>query len=84
MLVLHPLQEELPEWIDRWLAAKAIINVLIICIGPEPQFVAVAKEQQAEQKKEDDESEGRRVGSGHDYTAGSVGTDCTAFSLLYC
>jgi hypothetical protein len=56
IFVLHPLQKKLPKRINRWLPGKAIINVLIIGIGLEPEFISVAQEQQAEKKKDENES----------------------------
>jgi hypothetical protein len=52
------LEEEFPEWVDRWLPGKAIVNVLIIGIGLEPEFIGVSKEQKAEEKKDQNESKG--------------------------
>jgi hypothetical protein len=51
LLIFDPLQNELPEWIDRGLAGQAIINVLVILVRFEPKLVRVAKEQQAEEQK---------------------------------
>jgi hypothetical protein len=58
------LEKEFPERVDGRLMRKAIINVLIIGIGFKPEFVCVAKEDQAEEKKGEDKSE-RRLGEGH-------------------
>ena len=62
LLVLHPLEKEIPERIDRRLAGKAIINGLVIFVCFEPEFVSVGKEDQAEEQEEDDKAEG---GLGH-------------------
>jgi len=44
MFVFHSLEEELPERIDGRLTGKAIINVLIVRVRLEPEFIRVAKE----------------------------------------
>jgi hypothetical protein len=49
ILVFHSVQKESPEWIDRRFTGEAIINVLVIFVGFEPEFVRIAKEQQAEE-----------------------------------
>ena len=62
MPVLHPLEEEILEGVERGFAGKAIINILVILVCFEPEFVRVRKEQQAEEQEDDDKSEG---GLGH-------------------
>jgi hypothetical protein len=57
ILVLHPLEKKLPERIDRGFPRKAIINVLVILIGFEPEFIGIGKEQQAKKQKDQDKSE---------------------------
>jgi hypothetical protein len=54
--IFHALEEKLPEWVDRRLAGKAIINVLVILIRFEPELIRVAKEQQAEKQKDEDKT----------------------------
>jgi hypothetical protein len=49
LLVLHPLKEKIPERIDGRLTTKAIINVLVIGICPEPEFICITEEQEAEE-----------------------------------
>ena len=58
----QPLEEEIPERIERRLARKAIINGLVVLVRFEPEFVRVGKEQQTEQQEENGKSEG---GLGH-------------------
>jgi hypothetical protein len=79
LLILHPLSEEFPERIDRRFACKAIINVLIILVGLEPELVTIAQKQQAEQQENEDKSQGRLVGRRHVYTAGTPIDDRTCF-----
>ena len=56
--LFHPSQKELTERIDRRLARKAIINVLIILVRFEPELIRITKEQQAEEQEDDDKSQG--------------------------
>ena len=56
-LILHSLEKEPPKRIYRRLMGKAIINVLVILIRFEPEFVRVGKEQQTENKEEDNEAD---------------------------
>jgi hypothetical protein len=49
LLILHPLEKKFPEGIERRLAGEAIINVLVILICFEPKFIAIGKEEQAEE-----------------------------------
>ena len=62
LLVFHPLEEEILEGVGSPLIGEAIINVLVVCVRFEPEFVRVRKEQQAEEKEEEDKSKG---GLGH-------------------
>jgi hypothetical protein len=48
-LVFHPLEEEYPERINGRFPGKAIINVLVIGICPEPEFIRITKEQEAKE-----------------------------------
>jgi hypothetical protein len=48
LLILHLLQKELPERIDRRLAGKAIINVPVILVRFEPELIGVPEEEQTE------------------------------------
>lgn len=50
------LKEKFAEGVIRWLAGEAIINVLVILVCFELQFVRIAKEQQAEEQKGADKS----------------------------
>jgi hypothetical protein len=43
--ILHALEKKTPEWIDRRLTSQAIINVLVILVRFEPEFVRIAKEE---------------------------------------
>jgi hypothetical protein len=57
LLVLHPLEEEIPERVNGGLAGKAIINGLVVFVRFEPEFAGVGKEQQTEEQEGDDKSE---------------------------
>jgi hypothetical protein len=57
LLVFHPFEEEFSEGVYRRFTGEAIINVLVIRIRFEPEFVGVEKEQQAEKQENDDKSE---------------------------
>ena len=65
LLIFHPLEEAFLEGIERRLAGQAIINVLVVRVRFEPEFVGVRKEQQAEEQEDDDKSKGR-LGCNHD------------------
>ncbi len=57
--IFHPLEKKLPEWIERRLAGKAIINVLIILVRFEPKLIGIGKKYQAKEQEDEDKSEGR-------------------------
>ena len=55
--ILHALEEEILEGIERRLSRETIINVLVILVRFEPEFVGIGEEQQAEEQENDDKSE---------------------------
>ena len=55
--IFHALKEKLAERIDRRFTRQAIINVPVILVRFEPEFIRVTKEQQAEEQKDKDKSE---------------------------
>ena len=57
LFVLHSLEEEFSERIERRLAVQAIINVLIVLIRFEPEFVGIRKKKQTEEQEDEDKSE---------------------------
>ena len=65
LLILHSLQKKLAEWIERRLAGKAIINVLIVLVCFEPEFIGVVKEYPAKKEKSEKEDQGRFVQFGY-------------------
>jgi hypothetical protein len=56
--ILNPLEKKLFEGVDGRLAGKAIINVLVILVRFEPEFVGIAKEKQTAEQKNKDKSKG--------------------------
>lgn len=59
LFILHLFEEEIFERVERRPAGKTIINVLIIRIRFEPEFITVRKEDQAKEQKDENESERR-------------------------
>jgi hypothetical protein len=59
LFIFHPLAEEILHGDERRLARKAIINVLIVLVGFEPQFVGVGNEYKAEEQEKYDKTKGR-------------------------
>jgi len=57
LLIFHPPEEEIPEWVERRFVRKAIINGLVVFVRFEPEFIGVGEEEQAEEQKDDDKSE---------------------------
>jgi hypothetical protein len=56
--VFQPLEEEILEWVRGFLVGEAVVNVMIIRVRFEPQFVGIGKEQQAKEQEDEDKSEG--------------------------
>jgi hypothetical protein len=59
LFIFHPLSEEIPHRDERRLAGKAIINVLVVLVGFEPQFGGIGNEDKAEEQEEKDKAKGR-------------------------
>jgi hypothetical protein len=58
LLIFHPLAEELPHGNDRGLTGKAIINVLVVLVCPEPQLVGIGNKYKAEKQEQKDKTDG--------------------------
>ena len=54
-------EKEIFEWIKRGRAGEAVVNILIIRVRFEPQFVGVREEQPAEKEENEHKSEGRFI-----------------------
>jgi hypothetical protein len=61
LLIFHPLEKEFSQWIYRWFAGKAIINILVVHVCLEPEFIGIVKEYPAKKEKSESESEGRLI-----------------------
>ncbi len=55
--VFQPFQKEILEWVRGFLVGQAVVNVLIICVSFEPQFISVGEEDQAEKEEYEYKSE---------------------------
>jgi hypothetical protein len=67
LFIFHPFDEEIPHGDERRLTGKAIINVLVILVGLEPQFVGVGDEYKAEEQEEKDKTKGRLAKIDHTF-----------------
>ena len=61
LLVFHSVEKKLPKWIERRLADKAIINVLVISVRLEPEFIGIVQEYHAKKEKSEDKREVRPI-----------------------